>query len=243
MQQSRLYSIGEAARRLGVSHSTLRRWHADGTLPASLVSGGGHRYYSASDLDRYSLGLAQIARSWVSASTAEVPAADFYCPSKDHFKARLDRMEQEVENRPRVLRDIGRLAVALAGEIGNNAFDHNIGNWPDVRGAFFAYDLKKHLVVIADRGQGVLATLGRVRSELKSDQAALAVAFTEIVTGRAPEKRGNGLKFVRSVVAASPIEVEFQSGSAAVRLHPKDRELRVEAAASAMRGCFAVIQF
>ncbi len=243
MQHPHLLSIGEVARRLGVSHSTLRRWHADGTLPASLVSGGGHRYYSASDLERHSLGLARIAREWASAPTAETPATDFYCPSKDHFKARLDRMEQELDERPPVLRDLGRLAVALTGEIGNNAFDHNIGNWPDVRGAFFAYDLKKHLVVIADRGQGILATLGRVRPELESDRDALRVAFTEVVTGRAPEKRGNGLKFVRSVVASFPIEVEFQSGKAVVRLHPKDRELRVLDAVSALRGCFAVIQF
>lgn len=228
---------------MGVSHSTLRRWHADGTLPATLVSGGGHRYYSASDLERHSRGLIGIARDWAMAERGESPAPDFYCPSKDHFKSRLDRMEQELDERSPVLRDLGRLAVALAGEIGNNAFDHNIGNWPDVRGAFFAYDLRKHLVVIADRGQGILATLRRVRPELETDRDALRVAFTEIVTGRAPEKRGNGLKFVRSVVAMAPIEVEFQSGRAAVRLHPKDRELQVIDEEKALRGCLAVIQF
>ena len=152
-------------------------------------------------------------------------------------------MEQALDEPVPSLQDLGRLAVALAGEIGNNAFDHNIGNWPDVRGAFFAYDLRKHLVVIADRGQGILATLRRVRPELATDRDALRVAFTEVVTGRAPEQRGNGLKFVRSVVAMAPIEVLFQSGRAVVRLHPKDRDLHVVDAADEVRGCLAVIQF
>jgi len=28
------------------------------------------------------------------------------------------------------------MAGAIAGEIGNNSFDHNIGNWPDMAGIF-----------------------------------------------------------------------------------------------------------
>jgi len=54
--------------------------------------------------------------------------------------------------------------------------------------------------VIADRGQGVLASLRRVLPGLQRDQYALDTAFSKIISGRSPEKRGNGLKFVREVV-------------------------------------------
>jgi hypothetical protein len=37
---------------------------------------------------------------------------------------------------------------------------------------------------------------------LTDHQQALAIAFEQIVSGRHPEHRGNGLKFVRSVINA-----------------------------------------
>jgi excisionase family DNA binding protein len=46
----RLISIGEAAKRLGVSISTLRRWEQTGKL-ASVRAPGGHRRYRLSDID------------------------------------------------------------------------------------------------------------------------------------------------------------------------------------------------
>jgi len=33
--------------------------------------------------------------------------------------------------------------------------------------------------------------------ELSTDEEAVRTAFTKVVSGRAPESRGNGLKFVR----------------------------------------------
>ncbi|MBI2340335.1 MAG: hypothetical protein HYU99_08235 [Deltaproteobacteria bacterium] len=55
-------------------------------------------------------------------------------------------------------------------------------------------------IVIADRGQGILSSLKRVLPSLKDDQEALETAFEKKLSGRAPEKRGNGLKFVRGVI-------------------------------------------
>lgn len=52
----------------------------------------------------------------------------------------------------------------------------------------------------------------RVRPELETPEQALRVAFTEIVSGREPEARGNGLKYVRSVVFKNPINLLFQTG-------------------------------
>ena len=107
------------------------------------------------------------------------------------------------------------LFEAVLSEIGNNAFDHNIGNWREIPGVFFGAETgKKPLFVIADRGQGVRTTLSRVRPDLTTDADALRVAFTERISGRAPERRGNGLKFVRRVLLNDGLDCWYGSGSA-----------------------------
>ena len=64
------------------------------------------------------------------------------------------------------------LIVAITGEIGNNSFDPNLGNWPDIR-HFLWYDIHKRNIVLADRGLGILTTLKRVKPELSSDVKAV----------------------------------------------------------------------
>jgi len=135
------------------------------------------------------------------------------------------------------------LVVAIAGEIGNNSFDHNLGNWPDTPGIFFAYDINKRSIVLADRGLGILATLKRVKLGLNNDMKALEVAFTEILSGRAPESRGNGLKFVRKIVAENPISLLFQSGDAELTLTKDSDVLDIKHSAEPFRGCLALITF
>ena len=69
--------------------------------------------------------------------------------------------------------------------------------------------------IVADRGQGVLATLKQVLPDLKNDKEALLVAFTKNITGRAPERRGNGLKFVVRSLSQLKVEAfQYQSGVA-----------------------------
>ena len=65
--------------------------------------------------------------------------------------------------------------------------------------------MRKRYIVLADRGLGILETLKQVRPTLKTHIEAVNVAFTEILSGRAPEKRGNGLKFVREVTFTNPL--------------------------------------
>jgi hypothetical protein len=55
---------------------------------------------------------------------------------------------------------------------------------------------------VGERGRGVLASLRAVVPGLDRHQEALAIAFERIVSGRQPERRGNGLKFVRGVINA-----------------------------------------
>jgi hypothetical protein len=131
----------------------------------------------------------------------------------------------------------------VAGEIGNNSFDHNLGNWPDVPGVFFGYDVIKRTVVLADRGLGILATLGRVKPDLKNHTEALTTAFTEVISGRAPEERGNGLKFVRKVAVENPINLFFQSGDATLRIEKQEAGLRITQSPITIRGCLAKITF
>lgn len=44
------YTTGEAARRVGRSIDTLRRWHADGKLVPSHITSDGQRLYSPADI-------------------------------------------------------------------------------------------------------------------------------------------------------------------------------------------------
>lgn len=239
LENKDLIAIGEAAELLGVSIDTLRRWDKSGQLLAT-KSSGRHRLYSRFKIELYLSDLQILAKDWVESST-EIPAK-LHCPNSAVFQARLHKMEgllSQVEE----LRKIFPLIVAVAGEIGNNSFDHNLGNWADIPGIFFGYDISKRMIVLADRGQGVLATLHRVRPSLETHAEALRVAFSEIISGRAPESRGNGLKFVRQVIADNPIGLIFRTGDAELILKKDEAVLDIHPSVSNFRGCLAFITF
>jgi hypothetical protein len=46
--------------------------------------------------------------------------------------------------------------------------------------------------------------LVKVHPHLADEQAALHAAFETVISGRMPEQRGNGLKFVRKIVTTTP---------------------------------------
>ena len=237
MDKKRL-TISEAAEIIGVSVDTLRRWDANGKLP-EVHSTGGHRFYTELQLQIFLSDL--IKNGWEWAKNSSKISRQMYCERLPIFQARLDKLGDQLFAVPE-LAAVASLVYTACGEMGNNSFDHNIGNWPDVPGVYFAYDVTKRLVVLADRGRGVLATLRHVRPSLANDAEALGVAFTETISGRAPESRGNGLKLVRRIVEESSITVEFQSGSAKLYLRGDTPNLRIEPA-EPIQGCFAVIRF
>ncbi len=158
------------------------------------------------------------------------------------FQARLTRLENGLSKIKR-LSKIFPLISAITGEIGNNSFDHNLGNWPDILGIFFAWDLGKGKIILADRGQGVLSTLKKAKPELTNHQDALRTAFTEVISGRAPEHRGNGLKFVRDVVSTNEISLFFQTGDAWLEIQKDDSNINIQKSAINFRGCLALIKF
>ena len=242
----KLLTIGQASEMIGVSIQTLRRWDDSGRLISVRKKKTGHRYYRKDDVESYIKDnlkdLFRLARNWMLSDTGIDLPSDFYCSDISVFQARLIRLENELSKMKRLGRTFP-LISAIVGEIGNNSFDHNLGNWPDIPGIFFSYDLKKGEVVLADRGQGVLVTLKKVKPELTNHQDALYSAFTEIISGRAPEHRGNGLKFVKDVVVNNKINLFFQTGNAKLEIQKNDYDIKIENSIINFRGSLALIKF
>lgn len=238
-------TIGQTAKVIGVSLDTLRRWDKAGTLKPIRFKSGGNRYYDLESIQVFMNDLFALAKIWVSSTKANEPQP-YYCSDGSVFQTRLAKLEASLRQMTGMENDCS-LITASIGEIGNNSFDHNVGLWPDIRGIFFAYDINKRQIVLADRGQGILTTLKRVKPELSSDEEALLVAFTEKISGRAPESRGNGLKFVRSVITkliqSEHIQLYFQSGSAVLNLKKGESSLAVTSSGAPFRGCMALISF
>jgi len=237
--------IGKAAKILGVTVQTLRNWDKAGKL-RSKRSPGGQRYYDLIDLQRFQLDLEVLGWAWAASEQVPEIPKQYYCERQDRFTSRLEKMSVELL---RVLgngsRDLISLLTLATGEIGDNSFAHNIGTWPDVTGIFYAYDVDKRYIVMADRGRGVRATLSRVRPGISSDAEALRVAFTEVISGRDPEKRGNGLKVVRSIAQSNAIGLVFRSGigMANIPKKPGDMDMDITMTDKNVRGVYAVIKF
>ena len=240
MKNNDLIPIGEASRLLRVSIMTLRRWDESGRLSSIRQQPGGHRYYRKLDIEIFLSDLMRLAHDWI-ITQSEFPEM-FYCQTSAVFQARLTKMQNLMIENPSA-KYLFSLLVSVAGEIGNNSYDHNLGQWPDVPGIFFGYDLNKKQVVLADRGLGVLATLKRVKPELMDHKQALKTAFTELISGRAPEERGNGLKYVREVIANNEINLLFQSGDAELKIISGSRELEIINIVDNFHGCFALISY
>ncbi len=240
---SELITIGRASKMLGVSIQTLRRWDSAGKFLSIQKTGSKHRYYKREDVENYGIkDLFKLAKIWIKDNLGFEPRKSFYCPDSSIFQARLSRLESEL-GKIEELNKIFPLISAITGEIGNNSFDHNLGNWSDIPGIFFAYDLNKKIIVLADRGQGILKTLKNVIPELKNHQDALHMAFTKIISGRAPESRGNGLKFVLDIVTNNKINLFFQTGDACVEIKSRNSDFKTKKSNINLRGCLALIKF
>lgn len=238
---NKLVSIGKAAKMLGVSTMTLRRWDKSGKFEAMRTPTGRRVYLLASIEEIMNKSAESAAKNWVTENSGSEPSDSFYCPNGAIFQARLMKFEKELSEM-RTFAENYSLISAAVGEIGNNSFDHNLGNWIDVPGIFFSYDLAKGEIILADRGQGILKTLKRVRPDIQNDAEALRVAFTEVVSGRAPEERGNGLKFVRKTVVLTNINLGFQTGNSILKIGNGSSDLKIISSKYPIRGCLVTIK-
>lgn len=186
--------------------------------------------------------IEKLGYDWITAKSDKVDIeSDYYCETRDIFQAKLNRMIDDLLANNNIIKEEKiYLASAIVGEIGNNSFDHNLGNWPDVMGTFFAYNFidGKIEIVLADRGQGILKTLKRAKPELKNDSEALKTAFTERISGRAPEARGNGLKFSRESVKKENMRLIFVSGDSQAELN---KEMKIKQIDKDIKGCLAIL--
>ncbi len=225
---------------------TLRRWDEAGKLKSIRFTPKGYRLYDLEEIELLLKNIFTIAKKWVLALNAEIPDQEYYCQDIQTFNSRLNKLGIELQMIKDLTADFSFI-TSVAGEIGNNSFDHNLGQWPDIRGILFTYDLNKREIVLADRGLGVFKTLKRVKPELSDDKSALVAAFTEKISGRAPENRGNGLKYVRKVVIDVKksifMKLYFHSGEAALNLKNGDEDLNIFSPDFSFRGCLAHIKF
>ena len=242
MENKEYLNIREAADFLGAALITLRRWDKEGKLNAMRKGERGHRFYRRTDLELFKTDLSELALNWAKNAEGTEPEKQFYCQNSAIFQARLASLTEGLKKNPE-LAELYPMIIAIAGEIGDNSFAHNLGSWPDIAGVFFGYNINKKEIVLADRGLGILSTLKRVRPELKNHKESLAVAFTEIISGRAPESRGNGLKFVRRGIAKNHLEFNFQSGDAVLKIKKDSGDLDIKKNKNFIRGCFAFIKF
>ena len=152
---------------------------------------------------------------WAQAYYGIQPPKEVYCQTRDVIQARVESLRAALmENDWSETQ--ADLFTAIVGELTSNAFDHNLGKWRDIPGCWFEYAIESDEleVLIADRGQGVHASLERIRPGI-DEAEALRIAFAEHVTGRAPEKRGNGLKFVVNALRSlDHAQLSFYSGNA-----------------------------
>jgi hypothetical protein len=184
--------------------------------------------------------LEKLAWEWMTAKPGQAQAdSEYYCQTRDVFQARVDRLVKNLLDTKDMDEEYAYIISAMAGEIGNNSFDHNLGKWPDVAGIFFGYNLSEKLeIILADRGQGILATLKKVKPELENDSDALETAFLERISGRAPERRGNGLKFVKENIETKKMHLTFISGNAKAELND---EMKITETEKSITGCLAII--
>ena len=83
-------------------------------------------------------------------------------------------------------------------------------------------------------------------SALEIVQEALKIAFTEVLSGRAPESRGNGLKFVRKIIKdeikSVPIKLYFQTGSASLILE-RGNDYKMSTPEKSIGGCLVILTY
>lgn len=156
---------------------------------------------------------------------------EYFSKTRDIFDARLTSYTTHTQN---------WLFGAVIGEIGANTFDHNFTFHSEVpKGLFFDYESHSKYIYLCDFGAGLKTTLSRVVHEIDNDEKAIETAFTKAISGRAPEMRGNGLKFVISSVVENKWYLYFQSGTAVCKADKNGYYF--EKSAYCHSGCFCIL--
>ncbi|NCU42282.1 MAG: hypothetical protein EOM19_06225 [Candidatus Moranbacteria bacterium] len=125
-----------------------------------------------------------------------------HCKTQDEFGGRLHRFINIFQNFGMSV-DQSRYITTILGELGNNVFDHNWGNWSsDFTGCIILAQRygglhQKIQIIVADFGSGFLTSLHPAYPELNDDLSAIEKGLSGF-TGRIGEQRGNGLKMIQN---------------------------------------------
>jgi hypothetical protein len=159
---------------------------------------------------------------------------------KDHFSITRDVFTARLESF--IISTNKYLESAVIGEIGNNTFDHNFV-FKNIyqKGVYCDFSFKEKYVVLGDYGRGIKGSLIHTVPNIKNDLEALEIAFTKKVSGRYPEQRGNGLKFVSETVQNNNWDLYFQSGNAYCLIN-KDG-IEYTNSNTSILGCLAILKF
>lgn len=157
--------------------------------------------------------------------------SEYFSKTRDIFDARLYSFTNRTQN---------WLFGAVIGEIGANTFDHNFSfplNCP--KGLFFDCESSSDFVYLCDFGVGLKKTLSRTIPDITDDLNAIEIAFTKNVSGRAPELRGNGLKFTLSSIVENNWSLHYHSGNAVCNADINGYSFGI--ADLDFKGCFCIL--
>jgi hypothetical protein len=159
------------------------------------------------------------------------------CKTRSEFNDRLLSYEKTLSTH--FSTDCLYLILSSIGEVGNNCFDHNLGFWQDEPGCLFIRE--KKFCIIADRGQGIKNSLQKVYKLSENDKSYISVAFHKVITGRAPEKRGNGLKFTRKNLEHCQVNLFCYSDGEIFTLRNQNQSLPIPEQSFKASGTFTLI--
>lgn len=147
-----------------------------------------------------------------------------HCKNRSDFNGRLTSYESVLNQTHK--EECLYLILSSLGEIGNICFDHNLGNWQDESGCLFIREA--NYSIICDRGRGIKQSLSSVYQLTNEDKNYISIAFSKIITGRAPEKRGNGLKFVKSSILKCNVGLSCKSGDEFIHFGKSEDDFSLE---------------
>jgi hypothetical protein len=160
-------------------------------------------------------------------------SGEYFSKTRDVFSARLQSYILGTEK---------YLEAAIIGEIGNNTFDHNFVFQENFTwGVYCNVSYKQKYVVLADYGKGVRKSLSAVLPTISSDLEAIETAFTKRISGRSPEQRGNGLKFVSEAIRQNRWHLFFKSGVGSCSIDGQKIDFFEKE--PSITGCLAILDF
>ena len=165
--------------------------------------------------------------------------SDFRCETRDVFRARHDRWFNQLEKEIGVSK--AALILTVIGEVGNNCYDHNLGHWNDLPGLCFYQE--KGFALLFDCGRGIEASLSSAGFKFDSEKSYLMAALTQRITGRAPERRGNGLKVSLEAVESLGIGFYIRSGQSEYKNQKMNHPYCEKVSSFASKGVLMMLDF